>query len=128
METYVDQEVVHLLGISLEPAIGVVGFAVCAEDVGVAVDDPGVDAEDDLDYVNILKVYIYGGGSRTPSGKYLPAMVIPSLGTTRGRLCETPGWKRYASFNYTTVRILKLFQRGSLTQAWRKGNLAASLY
>lgn len=99
-----DQEIVHLLGISLEPAIGVVGFAVCAEDVGVAVDDPGVDAENDLYYVNILKVYIYGGGSRTPSGKYLPAMVIPSLGTTRGRLCETPGWKRYASFNYITVR------------------------
>lgn len=43
-----DQKVVHLLGIALEPAVGVVGLAVCAEDVRVAVDDPRVYTKDDL--------------------------------------------------------------------------------
>lgn len=48
-----DEEVVHLLGIALQPAVRVIGLAVCAEDVGVAVDDPGVDTEDDLYSVNL---------------------------------------------------------------------------
>lgn len=103
--TYVDQECIHSLDVSLEPAVRVVALAVFAENLLVAVDDPGVHTQDNLELL-ISTSEMDQGGLLTPSGKYFPAIVIPPLGTIRGRLWATPGWNRYASFNFTTVSIL----------------------
>lgn len=47
--TYVDQKCIHPLDVSLEPAVGVVAFAVFAEDFLVAMDDPGVHTQNNLE-------------------------------------------------------------------------------
>lgn len=47
--TYVDQECIHFLDVTLEPAVRVVVFAVFAEDILVAVDDPGIHTQNDLE-------------------------------------------------------------------------------
>lgn len=49
--TYMNQECIHLLDVSLEPAVGVVAFAVFAEDFLVAVDYPGVYAQNNLEFL-----------------------------------------------------------------------------
>lgn len=83
--TYVDQECIHPLDVSLEPAVGVVAFAVFAEDFLVAVDDPRVHTQNNL-AVLVSTSRMKQWGILTPSGKYFPAIVIPPLGTIRGRL------------------------------------------
>ena len=47
-----DQEAIHFGCIFLEPTVGVEAIAILPEEVRVAVDDPGVYAENDLHIPN----------------------------------------------------------------------------
>jgi hypothetical protein len=67
----VDQECIHLLDVTLKPAIGVVALAVFAEDFRVAVDDPGVHTHNNLRVLisaSSITESVGGGGVLLPQG------------------------------------------------------------
>lgn len=78
-----NEEEIHIVCLTLKPAVGVEGVAVFAKQRWIPVVDPRVDAQNCLG--NSL-VNIQGSETMhqlTPSSKYLSPMVIPPLGTTR---------------------------------------------
>ena len=47
--TYMNQEWVHLFGIVLKPTVRFEAIAVFAKELGVPMEDPGIDTEDNLE-------------------------------------------------------------------------------
>ena len=84
-----NQEGIHLRRVFLHPAVRVEAIAVFPEKVGIAMNNPRIDAENGLDGVRVTLAPILTVRERcstkelTPSAKYRPAMVIPPAGATR---------------------------------------------
>lgn len=97
--SYMNQKWINFFGFFLKPAVRFEAIAVLAKDLGVSMEDPGVDTQDNLESLVSIKPKFYRVvgvllGYHTPSGKYLPAIIIPPCGTTRGRPPTTAEWKR----------------------------------
>jgi len=93
------EEAVHVPRVVFQPAVWTEGFGVFSVDGFVAVDDPGIGADDGL--MVLVKKRDERDGKRkrhTFLGRNFPAITVPPSGTTRGRLMPTAGWHRKASY------------------------------